>query len=244
MEQALQKLKNDKDYYGKYGRKYLSNSDISSLLNNPQDFQKERPDNKNFLFGRYFHQLILEPEKTKDWEFVDASSRSTKLYKETLYANKEEVMLLKKEMELAVQLKKTMLSNFDFAMPIYRTGNEFEQPAVKKIYNTMWKGKADIVTDEFVIDIKSTSDISRFKWSARAYNYDSQAYIYQELFGKPLIFFVIDKETKCLGKFTCSASFLESGEDKVARAVDVYNKYYNPETKYEEVEQYYVTEEL
>ena len=26
---------------------------------------QEQPDNKNFLYGRYFHQLILEPEKAK-----------------------------------------------------------------------------------------------------------------------------------------------------------------------------------
>jgi hypothetical protein len=84
MEKILKKLRNDKDYYGDYGRSYLSNSDISSLLNNPIDFKKVKPDNKNFLFGRYFHQLILEPEKIVDWEFVDASSRTTKLYKETI----------------------------------------------------------------------------------------------------------------------------------------------------------------
>ena len=93
------------------------------------------------MFGRYFHQLILEPDKAFDWEFVDASSRTTKLYKETIAMREVDVMLLEKEKELAQQLKETMLRNFDFAMPIYKTGNKFEEPAVKKIKGVMWKGK-------------------------------------------------------------------------------------------------------
>ena len=34
-KQILKKLRNDEDYYGKFGKKYLSNSDIYYLLNNP-----------------------------------------------------------------------------------------------------------------------------------------------------------------------------------------------------------------
>ena len=243
MEKILKKLRNDKDYYGDYGRSYLSNSDISSLLNNPIEFKKVIPDNKNFLFGRYFHQLILEPDKAFDWEFVDASSRTTKLYKETIAMREVDVMLLEKEKELAQQLKETMLRNFDFAMPIYKTGNKFEEPAVKKIKGVMWKGKADIVTDNCVIDIKSTADISRFKFSARTYNYDSQAYLYQELFGKPLEFYVICKESKVLGKFRPTPEFLERGEYKVERAVEMYNKYF-ADGSIENIEQFYINEDL
>ena len=31
----IKKLKEDKHYYGKFGKQYLSNSDISTLLTNP-----------------------------------------------------------------------------------------------------------------------------------------------------------------------------------------------------------------
>ena len=37
---AIKKLKDDKNYYGEYGRQFLSNSDIASLLWNPQEFRK------------------------------------------------------------------------------------------------------------------------------------------------------------------------------------------------------------
>ena len=40
------------------------------LLNNPRNFGKSREDNKAFMDGRYFHQLILEPEKAKELKYV------------------------------------------------------------------------------------------------------------------------------------------------------------------------------
>ena len=65
MKDIIEKLKDDQEYYNGIGRKYLSNSNISQLLTHPKLFMQEQPDNKNFLYGRYFHQLILEPEKAK-----------------------------------------------------------------------------------------------------------------------------------------------------------------------------------
>jgi len=71
-------LNDDKEYYSGIGKNYLSNSDIGTLLNNPKDFGKPREDNKAFMDGRYFHQLILEPEKAENTPFVDVSTRNTK----------------------------------------------------------------------------------------------------------------------------------------------------------------------
>ena len=34
-KQILTQLRNDEDYYGDFGKQYLSNSDIYHLLNNP-----------------------------------------------------------------------------------------------------------------------------------------------------------------------------------------------------------------
>ena len=39
-KEVLKKLENDEDYYGAFGRKYLSNSDIGTLLTNPSAFGK------------------------------------------------------------------------------------------------------------------------------------------------------------------------------------------------------------
>jgi len=104
--------------------------------------------------------------------------------------------------------------------------NQYEQPAIGNIKGMQWKGKADILCDDCIIDLKTTSNINDFKWSARKYNYDSQCYIYQQLFGRPLVFYVIDKNTKMLGVYEPSDEFVHYGEMKVEKAIEVYNKFF------------------
>jgi hypothetical protein len=99
---------------------------------------------------------------------------------------------------------------------------------IKEIEGVMWKGKADIINHEekLVIDLKTTGDIDRFQWSAKKFNYDSQAYIYSQLFGYEMLFIVIDKKTHQIGMFDCSPKFYETGKDKVKKAVEVYDLFY------------------
>lgn len=228
MSDIIEKLKDDKEYYSGVGKQYLSNSDIDALINNPRDFGKARVDGKHFADGRYFHQLLLEPEKAKLTPFVDMATRNNKEYKSFCEDNNIPFVMLKKEMDEIKSLVSVMKSNIQFYDNIYATGNQFEVPAVGIIHDMNWKGKADIVHNDFIIDLKTTSDIKKFKYSARAYNYDSQAYIYMQLFGKPLVFYVIDKETKQLGIFRTTDEFIKSGEAKVIYAIEVYNKYFGP----------------
>ena len=241
--QVLELLKNDQEYYGGIGKNYLSNSDIGTLLNNPKEFGKPREDNQAFMDGRYFHQLILEPEKAKEVLFVDASTRTTKIYKEFCEENNVPFCMLQKEKEEVESLVKVINSNIAFFEEIYKSGNQYEVPAIAEIHGMMWKGKADIVTDDAIIDLKTTSDIDKFKWNAKKYNYDSQCYIYQMLFGKPLVFYVIDKGTTVLGIFRPTEEFILSGEQKVLRAIEVFRKYFG-EAPTDDIENYYIDEYL
>ena len=239
----LSVLSDDNEYYNGIGKNYLSNSDIGTLLSNPQDFGKPREDNKAFMDGRYFHQLILEPEKAKLVPAVDVSTRTTKEYKSFCETNNLPFCMLKKEQEEIQGLVNIINGNIAFYDEIYKDGNQYETPAIGEIQGMMWKGKADIVTDNAVIDLKTTSDIHKFKYSAKAYNYDSQCYIYQELFGKPLVFYVIDKGTGVLGIFRPTEDFVKSGEAKVGRAIEVYEKYFG-ENPSDEIVNYYIDEYL
>ena len=243
MEDILIKLRDDKEYYNGVGKNYLSNSDIGTLLNNPQDFGKTREDNKAFMDGRYFHQLILEPEKAKLMPSVDVSTRTTKEYKNFCETNNLPFCMLKKEQDEIQELVNIINGNIAFYDEIYKDGNEYETPAVGEIQGMMWKGKADIVTNDSVIDLKTTSDIHKFKWSAKSYNYDSQCYIYQELFGKPLVFYVIDKGTGVLGIFRPTEDFVKGGEAKVGRAIEMYNKYFGSNPS-DDIANYYIDEYL
>ena len=105
---------------------------------------------------------------------------------------------------------------------------EYEQPGIGEISGANWKGKADIVNhdEKLIIDLKTTADINKFRWSASKYNYDNQAYIYQKLFGYEMVFIAIDKKTNQIGIFDCSPQFLEKGKEKVEQAVEAYNLFY------------------
>src|SRR5210317_408198 len=81
-KKAIEKLREDEHYYGGFGKKFLSNSDISTLLKNPLDLNKPREQVPAFLVGGYFHTAILEPDKLKKYKIIEASTRNTKKYKE------------------------------------------------------------------------------------------------------------------------------------------------------------------
>ena len=142
-----------------------------------------------------------------------------------------------------LKLVATIKKNITFYDEIYRDGNQFEVPAFGEIQGVMWKGKADIVCNDMLIDLKTTSDINKFKWSARSYNYDSQCYIYQQLFGKPLVFFAIDKVTAQLGMFRPSDEFIAGGEAKVGKALKVYHKYFG-ENPTDSIENHFIFDTL
>ena len=240
---AIEMLRDDANYYGDFGKQYLSNSDISTLLKDPSQYGVTRPDNQNFAKGRYFHQLILEPSKAENVQYVNASTRTTKLYKQYCEDNDLPFALLESEVEEIQKLVTKMLSNYTFFEDIRNDDNVYEVPAVGKICGQMWKGKADIVHTDMLIDLKTTSNIDDFKWSARKYNYDSQAYIYQSLFGKPLVFYAIEKATGRLGIYRPTEDFLKRGEEKVVQAIDIYRKFFADNAS-ENINDYYIEEEL
>ena len=239
-EQILSDLQEDSHYYGKLGGHYLSNSVIGTLLNNPKSFGKKQEETLPMIQGRYFHTAMLEPKKLVNFKIVDASTRSTNRYKEV---SGNDLLLLQKEVDQLDKIVDVMKGNKEMHDNIYANGNIYELPAIGVLEGLEWKGKADIVTETKLIDIKTTSDIGKFRYSAYKYNYDSQAYIYYQLFGKLMEFYVIDKTTFDMGIFTCSDDFLESGRDKVKKAVDIYTKFFG-DNPTEDINQYLFRAEL
>lgn len=237
----IAKLKDDTHYYGDFGRQYLSNSDISTLLSNPLAFGQPSKPSAAFLVGGYFHTAILEPNKLKKYQVIPSSTRNTKLYKEM---SGGELCLLQHEVDMIEAMKDKMISNNICNGLINSTNTEYEVPGVSQLFKYVWKGKADIINhdDKLVVDIKTTADINKFKSSAYRYNYDSQAYIYRKLFGYDMLFIVIDKNTHQLGIFDCSDEFYRSGEDKVLRAEDAYELFYK--TKDFNPNQYFISKTL
>ena len=196
-KKIIEKLKQDEHYYGDYGKQFLSNSDISVLLKNPKLLHQKKERTTAMVVGGYFHTAILEPNKLKRFKIIDSSTRNTKKYKEM---SDGEICLLQHEVDKIELMTEVMMDN-NICRGLIK--GDLEVPAVTEIFGNKWKGKADIVNHEeqLVIDLKTTSDIDRFRWSASKFNYDSQAYIYSNLFGYEMLFIVIDKETHQIGLF-------------------------------------------
>jgi hypothetical protein len=234
----IEQLKDDSNYYGKVGQQYLSNSDIYSLLKNPRNFRKKEK-SLALIEGGYFHTAMLEPHKLKEYSVMDVSSRATKGFKEYIKDNDLHPydVLLTKEVEKINTWVDAMKSNFVMYTDIYAEGNVYEKPAVTNMFGVDWKGKADIITQTRVIDIKTTGNVDKFKWSANDYNYDSQAYVYEQLFGKPVEFYIIDKTTLKLKIAKPSPETILRGRDKVLKAIEVYNKFF-AEDSAEDITQY------
>ena len=225
---VLKKLENDENYYGDFGKKYLSNSDISTLLTNPLSLGQPSKPSPAFLVGGYFHTAILEPNKLKKYKVIEASTRNTKAYKEM---SEGELCLLQSEVDKIELMTEKVLAN-DVCRDLIRGINiDYEKPGIAELEGEMWKGKADIVNhdEKLIIDLKTTADLNKFKWSANKYNYDSQAYIYSQLFGYEFVFIAIDKNTHQIGIFDCSPQFYERGADKVARAAEQYRLFFKSE---------------
>jgi len=238
---VLKKLEEDEHYYGKFGKQYLSNSDISTLLKNPLALHTPQKTIPAFLVGGYFHTAILEPNKLKNFKIVQSTTRNNKAYKEI---SNGELCLLQQEVDQIELMVDKMMSNTVCKDLITSGEVEYEIPGIKEIEGKMWKGKADIVnhSERLVIDLKTTNDIEKFRYSASKYNYDSQAFIYNQLFGYDMLFMVIDKNTHQIKICECSSSFYEKGQRKVQEAVAQYELFFD--SKDFDPNQYFKSETL
>jgi hypothetical protein len=224
-KEILKKLDDDEHYYGDFGRQYLSNSDIRSLIRDPMSFKKPIIGNPNLIKGGYFHTLVLEPDKLEQYKIIEAASRNSKVYKEL---SGGEMCLLQKEADELELLRDKLMANNLCKELIQDIDVEYEVPGVLELAGEWWKLKADIKnnTQQLVVDLKTTSNIDKFSFSAREYNYDSQAYIYSTYFNMDMVFIAIDKLSGKIGIFDCSPQFLERGKDKVEQAVEQYRLFY------------------
>jgi len=225
-EKIIERLRNDEDYYGKFGKQYMSNSDIGTLLKDPLSLGTSLTKTVPMLIGGYFHTAVLEPNKLHQFKIVEASTRNTNKYKEI---SGGEMCLLQHEVDMINVMSEKLLTNNVIKDLIQNANNEYEKPGLTKLNDLMWKGKADILNhdDKLIIDLKTTNDIDSFRYSAKKYNYDSQAYIYSKIFGYEFLFIAIDKNTHKIGLFDCSTEFYQRGEDKVAKACEIYDLFYN-----------------
>jgi len=232
-EELLPKMYDDTFYYGYLGQNALSSSSIKTLIKSPKTYYYttkygSSSESPALIAGRIFHTLLLEPEKRDDLTIVDVATRNTKAFKLALSENDPQTVYTTKELNTADKLVDQLLRNDEAAY--YLNDCLFEQPEAMMIQDLPFRGKADILRFDSIVDIKTTTDISKFKWSADKYGYDLQAYLYCKMFNKDkFTFVVIDKASCDIGIYDCSEEFLERGKLKLQAGIDLYKYFFQTE---------------
>ena len=227
-EEILTQMYDDEFYYGHLGRHALSSSSLKTLLKSPKTYRNVikyggDSDSPALRAGKLLHWMVLEPHKIDKLHFVDVSSRNTKAYKEALSQHDE--VYLEKERKDAERVTDALLRNEEAIKLINKS--EFEVPAIEMLDGFAVRGKADILKEGHIIDIKSSSDLSGFRYSADKYGYDLQAYLYTKLFNvDKFTFLVIDKGSCDIGVFEASKNFIARGADKYRQAIDLYKYFF------------------
>lgn len=229
-KEILSKMMSDDFYYGFLGKNALSSSAIGKLLDSPQAYESYinfKDDSPALEFGKLFHIMCLEPDKVDNLVIADVSTRASKAYKE-LKAEHGEVFL-KKDLDKAGRLSDSLFGNDEVSNLLEKTTKEV--PAIGIIDSIPFRAKADALGEGYIVDLKTTSkSLKSWHYSAKDFNYDSQCFIYCELFDihpSNFIFVVINKDTGAVGIADgVSTEFYERGKNKVYKACELYREYF------------------
>ena len=228
-EELIAQMYDDEFYYGHLGKHALSSSSLKMILKSPKTYRnvtKYGDPNSNspaLSAGKLAHWMLLEPHKIDTLHFVDASTKNTNKYKDA--KKKYGKVFLTSEKKSAERLTDAVLRN-EGALRLL-TNSEFEIPEIDMLEGLPFRGKADIIQGDTIIDYKTTAELSSFKWSADKYGYDLQAYMYLRLFNKKkFTFLVIDKASTDIGIFETTDDFIAKGEQKFIQAVDNYKYFF------------------
>ena len=227
--ELLKRMLDDTFYYGELNTLALSSSSLKQLLSSPKTYNFSlkygSEESAALRAGALFHWAILEPEKFAAQKFVEVQSRNTKKFKEA----KEEFgkVFTAKERSEAERLVDAFYRN-EHAKELI-TKADFEIPAIDNVLGMPFRGKADVLGTNRIVDLKTTTDIKGFSYSANKYGYDVQCYLYCNLFKKEykdFHFLVLDKGSLDIGIFNCSEEFYFRGEEKVEKALHLYNQFF------------------
>ena len=228
-ENLLELMQDDEFYYGYMAKAALSSSSIKTLLSSPKTYKYVMDygsgESQALRDGWLFHTAILEPHVFEEQIFVDVQSKNTKAYKEALAEHGK--VFTQKEKRDAERVADAFLRN-EHALKLLKN-SEFEVPAVGMIDGYPFRGKADIFGNGKIVDLKTTTDIKAFPYSAKKYGYDVQVYVYCQLFNvsyEDFKFAVIDKGSLDVAIYDVSENFYNEGKIKTQQAIETFETFF------------------
>ena len=228
-KELLDNMMSDEFYYGYLSKTALSSSSIKLLTSSPKTYkyvtQYGSAESQALRDGWLFHTAILEPDVFESQIFVDVESKNSKAYK--LAKEEHGKVFTKKEKRDAERLADAFYKNE--TAKSYITNCQFEVPSIGNIMGYPFRGKADVLCGNTIVDLKTTTDIRAFRYSAKKYLYNAQCYIYCNLFNvdpKDFTFIALDKSSLDIGIYHCSEEFYFSGEETVSKAIETYEAFF------------------
>ena len=230
-QELIDNMYNDEFYYGYLGKQALSSSSLKMVLSSPKTYKYVtkygQSETQPLRDGKLFHTMILEPHKIDELTIVDVATKAGKAYKEAKAEGLE--VYTTNEIKAAERLADAILRN-DEAVH-YMSKAQFEIPEIAMIDGIPFRAKADILKDNQIVDLKTTTGLNEFRYSADKYSYDLQAYLYKEMFNvNEFVFVCIDKGSLDIGIFECSDEFYEKGKRKLEQGIANYKYFFGEDS--------------
>lgn len=230
-QELIDNMYDDTFYYGYLGKQALSSSSLKMVLSSPKTYKYVtkygQSETQPLRDGKLFHTMILEPHKIDELTIVDVATKAGKAYKEAKAEGLE--VYTTNEIKAAERLADAILRN-DEAVH-YMSKAQFEIPEIAMIDGIPFRAKADILKPNQIIDLKTTTGLNEFRYSADKYSYDLQAYLYTMMFGvEDFIFVCIDKGSLDIGIFECSDEFYDKGKRKLEQGIANYKYFFGEDS--------------
>ncbi len=222
----------------------LSYSSLMAFKRSPAHYMhylteppKETP---ALLFGRFFHCMILQPEKL-DKKYVSLPEvELTKNGQPTAEGKRiiidfmndvghaKKMFIKREDWKTAEQMKKAIDEN-KLAMATMNKVGQTEKKVTFKTNGIPMISYIDGIGEDFLFELKTASDAFPDRWYKDAYNYNYhiQAAIYQKAFagksGKflPMRYIVIEKTAPFgISVFTASSDYMDKGSYEFMKLTD------------------------
>lgn len=169
----------------------LRSTALKEFLRSPRHYQysqskeaRDENDGKShFLLGRLVHAAILEPETVKaEFAVVDASTRNTKIYKDTVEKHPGKGIVLQHELEQANRIVRAV-NGLDKVKELIDSCSK-EISAAAMIEEVYCKARLDLWNEKegHIIDLKTTNESAlNFPYTFYKYGYDISSAFYVDV---------------------------------------------------------------
>jgi hypothetical protein len=241
-------FESDTLYYG--DKNFITNSQLGKLSHSPAKLEHYRKfgqeDTSALLFGRAFHQNILEPDKYIEQVIVYEGTRRGKAWEDFKSNNTDKTIITKGE-EFTIRKMRDKLLSIPRVINLLSDGKaEVVNCWVDEGSGVYCKGKTDYYKEEngrkILIDIKTTQNHTShaFVGSCLKYGYDRQSAFYLDGFGADEFWFVVIEKNEPfdVGIYMCGEEFVGRGRSKYKDLLEVYDHYFIKQER--EIKDYYV----